>query len=93
MSTNIVIAVFAKEESTDERDRLIAARATQFAYYILAAGCVTAVVHLFLSTIRDAASGSSAESTILAAHVIVFSFVLAEIVGFGLQLFYYRRGI
>jgi len=33
------------------------------------------------------------QSAILAANVIVFSFILAEVVGFSLQLFYYRRGV
>lgn len=89
----IVIAIFAKDEGTDERDRLIAARATQIAYYILAAGCVTAVGHLFFSTMQDSVVGISAQTTILAANIIVFSFILAEVVGFGMQLFYYRRGI
>ena len=90
---HVVIAIFAKDEGTDERDRLIAAKATQVAYYILAIGCVTAVGHLFISTLREASASISSETTILAANVIVFSFILAEVVGFGLQLFYYRRGI
>ncbi len=90
---HIAIAIFAKDEGTDERDRLIAAKSTQIAYYILAVGCVTAVGHLFFSTLKEASSGISAETTILAANVIVFAFILAEVVGFGLQLFYYRRGV
>ena len=90
---HIVIAIFSKEAGTDERDRLIAAKATQIAYYILAAGCVIAVGHIFFSTLHVAAEGISTQTTILAANVIVFFFILAEVVGFALQFYYYRRGI
>ncbi|MBT6210106.1 MAG: hypothetical protein HOI35_08830 [Woeseia sp.] len=90
---HIVIAIFAKDEGTDERDRFIAAKAAQISYYILAVGCLTAVGHLFFATLQEAAVGVSLQSAILAANVIVFSFILAEVVGFSLQLFYYRRGV
>jgi len=89
----IVIAIFANDEGTDERDRLIAAKATQVSYYILAVGAVSAVGHLFFSTLYGATDGISPQTTILAANLIVFSFILAEVVGFSLQLFYYRRGV
>lgn len=90
---HIVIAIFAKDEGTDERDRLIAAKAAQISHYSLAVGCLTAVGHLVFATLQEAAVGVSLQSAILAANVIVFSFILAEVVGFSLQHFYYRRGV
>lgn len=90
---HIVIAIFASNDGTDERDRLVAAKATQVAYYILAVGCLTAVGYMFFSTLQQSADSISSQTTILAANLIVFSLILAEVVGFSLQLFYYRRGV
>ena len=79
-----LVAIVHKKEadkSLDERDNLIELKATRISYFILVLGVwVTGTSML---------PGSS----LMMAHIIMFFFVLAEIVGFLIQLFYYRRGV
>jgi len=89
----IVIAIFVNDEGTDERVWLIGEKGAQISCYILTVVSLTAVGRLFFSTWQEAAVGVSLQSTMLAANVIVYFFILAELVGFSLQLFYYRREI
>lgn len=91
---HIVIALVSRDEGEDERDRLIEANATRFSYYILATGSITAVGYMLISGfIGNAEPGDSLQTLIAAASMIIFSFILAEVVGFAMQLYYYRRGV
>ena len=94
---HVTIALISRrdaEAAADERDKLIEAKATQISYYILAAGCVTTVGHMLIAGyLGSSFIGPAIEPIIVAANMLVFSFILAESVGFGMQLYYYRRGI
>ncbi len=79
---HIIIALRNKPQALDERDRLIELKATRNAYFVLAFG-------IFLPIACIAAS----VRPFIVAHVIMFIFVLSEIVQFLSQLLYYRRGI
>jgi len=90
----ITIALVSRDEGEDERDRLIEANATRFSYYILATGSITAVGYMLISGfVGDSVAEVSFQTLIAAANMIIFSFILAEVVGFAMQLYYYRRGV
>ena len=82
------------DDVDDERDRLIEAKATRIAYFVLAAGCVTTIGHATLAGVfAERLDDSLMVSPIMTANFILISFILAEITGFGMQLVYYRRGV
>lgn len=66
----------------DERERLVELKATRMSYYVLVFGILVAI----LSNVSEA-------SPLKTINILVFFFILAQIVGFSVQLFYYRRGI
>ena len=84
-----LISVISRPESEDERDRLIDAKATRIAYFVLVAGCLFAIGHTTLSVYVDDAVASNPLST---ANLVLLAFILAEVVGFAAQLWFYRRG-
>lgn len=89
----VVIAIFSGEEESDERDRLVDARATRISYYVLAAGCITTIGHMMISEMAgEWLPDGVTQTPIFVANMLVFSFILAEIIGFSMKLFYYRRG-
>ena len=91
---HVLIALRSEPETEDERDRLIEARATRYSYFVLVAGCVTTVGHAMFAGFFDAAGQADLlHSPIMITNFIILSFVLAEVVGFAMQLYYYRRGI
>jgi uncharacterized membrane protein YciS (DUF1049 family) len=90
---HIAIAMGSKNEEEDERDKLISARATQISYYVLAAGSIGIVGHiLILVTIGESFSKFQLHPIYL-ANLIFFAFIISEVVGFAMQLYYYRRGV
>lgn len=81
---HIVVAVRAPKEAQapkDERERLIALRATAVSAYVYAI--------LSLSSIFTIHHGTNG---IGVAYLVFFSFIIAEIVNYALRVFYYRRG-
>ena len=90
-----VIAIAARgNDRDDERDRLIEAKATRIAYFVLVAGCVTTIGHATLSGLfPERVAPSVLANPIMTANLVLFSFILAEITGFTMQLVYYRRGV
>lgn len=71
----------ATQIGEDERDKLIALKATRISYIILVFGIwVTGVNMLWLPPL-------------VMLNILAFFFFLAEIVGWSKQLFYYRRGV
>lgn len=82
----ILASMFKKEseQKDDERDKLIELKATRVSYFILVFGVwVAGLNSILLDSI----------SLIFTLHILLFFLVLAEIVGFALQLVYYRRGV
>ena len=88
------IALMSKPEDEDERDRLIEAKSARIAYFVLATGCILTIGHTLIGVYFEADIGDRLVlNPILTANYILMSFVLSEITGFGMQLYYYRRGI
>ena len=87
-----LIALTSTPEKDDERDRLIEAKATRVAYFVLAAGCITAIGHATLVGYVGGA-GPAAGHPIMTANLVLFAFIAAEMTGFGMQLYFYRRGV
>ncbi len=78
---HIVIAIEDRRTETDERDRLIRLLGIRNAGYVLAMGVFFALCAALIS-----------EGNFLFTHVLLGSWVLAQLVEIGSQLFVYRRG-
>ncbi|MBD3386672.1 hypothetical protein GF407_17345 [candidate division KSB1 bacterium] len=92
---HIVLAIaFYKETEAgeDERDNLIELKATRISYFILVLGVWTTGASMFLFLLF-LAKANVFLLPLAMANIIMFFFFLAEIVGWSIQLFYYRRGI
>lgn len=79
---HIVAAITGRPEKRDERDRLITWRAESNSGWILAVGAMGAITAMLFGL-----------GDVLVAHILLASLFIAEIVGFTLQLVYYRRGV
>lgn len=82
---HIILAITSKNESNqcdDERDKLIDLKATRISYYILVFGVFMVGVSMLFYF-----------DTLLLANTMLLFFIIAEIVGFSMQLYYYRRGV
>lgn len=79
---HILAAVLGRCEARDERDRLIAWRAESNSAWVVALGVFAAIACMVLSV-----------STVLVAHVLLLSMFLAQVLQFGLQIWYYRAGM
>lgn len=84
----------AAEMGEDERDKLIALKANNYGYTVLAVGVVICIVRLIGTEMGPEVfeSSLSAEIPMLTAHLLMFSFILSEVVRFTSQIVYYRRG-
>jgi hypothetical protein len=81
----VAVAVLAPKDAAaplDEREKLIALKAAQFAYFALSAGAFTAIVALFAGTDR-----------FFVANFLFFSLIAAEIAKDAAQIVYFRRGV
>ena len=76
--------VYRKDEQAgaDERDKLIELKSNRVSYLILTVGVWLTFVGLMILPIQ-----------IVLANILMASFIISEIVGYGVQLFSYRRGI
>jgi hypothetical protein len=83
---HVIVAIRAPRDAQaprDERERLIALKATSIAAYvyaILSLGSVFTVIHLGANEIG-------------VAFCVFLSFILAEIVNYAARIVYYRRGV
>jgi len=66
----------------DERERLIALRSTNIAFYVLASGAVLAAMGLVF-----------VGEAFAMANLILLSLVLAELAKYTSQIFFFRRGL
>lgn len=85
VTLHIVLAIASRKEAEadeDEREHLIELKATRFSYFILASGVFFAM-----------ASAVLGQSAAVMATIILFFFVLAEVIGYATQLVYLRRGV
>ena len=89
-----ILITLRSEPMDDERDKLIEAKATRYSYIVLVAGCLTTVGHSLFSVLaQEPAQERLIQAPIMFANLIIFSFIIAEIVGFSMQLYFYRRGV
>jgi hypothetical protein len=82
------------DKADDERDKLIELYGCRVGYYMLAFGVVASIVH---SQLGQHFMGVLSESSALAGtvdfmHIIIMSYLIANVAKFFTQLFYYRRG-
>ena len=93
---SIIAATDRKEAEMggDERDKSIAQRANQYGYYVLSTGVIFVVGRMMLVEAfpRFADENSSIYVPMLTAHILLFSFILSELIRFGAQIWFYRRG-
>ncbi|MFN0136080.1 MAG: hypothetical protein ACKVS9_08195 [Phycisphaerae bacterium] len=78
----VVAALSSRRETRDERDRLIAWRAEHNSSWLLATGVFGAIVGMLFSL-----------EPVWIAHLLLMSLFASEVLGFVLQLIYYRRGM
>jgi len=81
--THIVLAIRSPKDAqtpVDERERLIHLRANRPAYYVLLVGAFMSilVMHLGFTVIQF-------------AHTVLFVIWIAELLRYGMRLYYYRR--
>ena len=83
----------AAELGADERDKLIELKASKLGYAILSTGVIIVIVRLIILEFNPdfADHKSSLHIPLLTAHILMFSFILSELVRFGGQIVYYRR--
>ncbi len=83
-SQSVVAGIFHKDASItdDERVTLIKLKATRVSYYFLVLGIWVTGFCLFLDL-----------SALILVNIMMFFFILAEIIGFVAQLIYYQRGV
>ena len=78
---HLIVALFDRDDRTDERDRLIALKGTRNGGYVLATGVFLALCTAVATT-----------GNFVTAHVLLASWVLAQMVEIATQLWHYRRG-
>ncbi len=91
---HIVLALETKPEPKDERDILIESKAYRNAYFLLATGAFLVIGCVIMAGLaRDAAPTRIIVTPFITVNLVLFFMVLAELVKFLTQLFYYRRGL
>ncbi len=79
---HIFAAVVGKAEKRDERDRVIGWRSESNSSWVLAAGIMTALACMAASV-----------EPVLVAHLLLLSLFASQMMQYGLQILYYRRGM
>jgi hypothetical protein len=91
---HIVLALESKPEPKDERDILIECKAYRNAYFLLATGAFLVIGCVIMAGLaRDVAPTRIIVTPVITVNLVLFFMVLAELVKFLTQLFYYRRGL
>ena len=78
---HILIAIVDRRAETDERDRLIELKGTRNASYVLATGVFVALCAAMVT-----------DGNFVFTHLLLASWVLAQMVEIGSQLFLHQRG-
>lgn len=73
----------------DERDRLIATRASRNAYFVLFIGVLIMIGMIVAGDLKN----DPGITPVMSANLLLLAVVVAELVNFGSRLFYYRSGI
>jgi len=78
----------------DERYKYYQYKANNIAYSILVTGVLVTLGRILFLEFNPAFDDhdSSLNIPLLTAHILMFSFILSEVVRFSCQLYYYRKG-
>lgn len=91
-----VIAIIDKkgaDEHEDERDKVITLYGSRNAYLILSIGVVVFVFQTILPSLFDRSNFvTGLPDQYVLMHVVIIAAVIAEVVKYSTQLFYYRQG-
>jgi len=91
---HIVLALESKPEPKDERDILIECKAYRNAYFLLATGAFLVIACVIMATLaREAAPTRIIVTPFITVNLVLLFMVLAELMKFLTQLFYYRQGL
>jgi len=91
---HIVLALESEPEPKDERDVLIECKAYRNAYFLLASGAFLVIAWVIMANlVRDAAPTRIAVTNFITVNLVLFFMVVADVMKFLTQLFYYRRGV
>jgi hypothetical protein len=91
---HIILALESKVEAKDERDLLIECKAYKNAYFLLAIGAFLVIGSVIAANLRYTVAPTRIIVTpFLTVNLVLFFMVLAELVKFVTQLFYYRKGV
>lgn len=90
---HIVLAMESKPEPKDERDVLIESKAYRNAYFLLATGAGLVIACVIVAGLTHAAATRIIVTPFVTVNLVLLFMVLAELMKFLTQLFYYRRGL
>lgn len=84
----------AAEMGGDERDELFELKANNYGYWVLGVGVVGAIVHLQMQVNMPDFEPITHSLALPSptAHILLFVFILSELVRFGSRIVIYRRG-
>jgi len=89
----IAVAIFSGGTDTDERDKLIAAKAGRNSGILLGVGAITTIMAILASEVRGGLGDNEFVLTpIIIAQIIMLIMVIAQVFEYLSQLYYYRRG-
>ncbi len=98
IAVHAIIAAFSDkediEQESDERDVLISLKGANVAYNTLSVWVVMVLIHLWASSLENARyyfDTLSGEFNIL--NMLLVGFILAELLKFSYQLYYYQKGV
>ena len=91
----IILAITSPraDQRVDERDRLIDAKAYRNAYFVLASGIFFATAYSLVPELASIVESLNLPPSTALAHMLVASFVAAELMHFGSLIVYYRAGV
>ena len=91
---HIVLALESKPEPKDERDILIECKAYRNAYFLLASGAFLVIAWVIMTNLAsNVAPTRIAVTSFITVNLVLFFMVVADLMKFLTQLFYYRRGL
>ena len=98
IAVHAIVAAFSDkediEQESDERDVLISLKGANVAYNTLSVWVVMVLIHLWASSLENARyyfDTLSGEFNIL--NMLLVGFILAELLKFSYQLYYYQKGV
>ena len=86
-----ILASKNKSQLEDERDKLIEKISYRYGYWFLSAGIWFLMVQILLDTRFD--NHLMLTTPYGMFHFLLLFFVLSEVIRFGTQLYYYRKGV